>query len=189
MKCKFQFAFGILLVMTAGMLPIGALRGAEPTGKPVMRDAVTHDQLVAILRKEQPNDPIKKLEAATGVDPSVVNRPKDLLSESDILCFGGIATLVPKRAILLSPANFADRVGFKPGAQIVSWVDFYAANRGWITTVEVSRTQAEGNLGLPEDMQKQMAKSGNLVVATFLGGPISVLPLKAPEPPASPPKP
>lgn len=175
--------------IVVGLLSITGLCSGEPEPKPVMRDAATQEQLVTILRQDRLNDPMKKMVPTEGEDPSVVNRPKDLLSESDILCFGGIATLVPKRAILLSPQNYAERMGFKPGAQIVSWLDFYARNRGWITTVEVSRIEAEGNTGLPDDTQRQMSKSGNLIVATYKGGPISVLPLKTPEPKPAPTKP
>jgi hypothetical protein len=182
MSNQSRSVLGRLLGVVVGTFGMVGLAVGEPAGKPVMRDAATQEQLVAILRNEKLNDPMKKMEPAAGGDPSVVNRPRDLLSESDILCFDGIATLVPKRAILLSPQNLADRVGFKPGSKILSWVDFYAKNRGWITTVEVSRTQAEGNLALPEETQKQMAKCGNLVVATYQGGPISVLPPKVPEP-------
>ena len=74
----------------------------------------------------------------------------------------------------------SDRIKYQPGAKLLSWGDFYALNRGWITTVEVSRIQAEGNNPLPEETQKKIVKSGNLMVATYQGGPISVLPLKAP---------
>jgi hypothetical protein len=75
----------------------------------------------------------------------------------------------------------ADRIRLEPGATIQSWSEFYAANRGWITTVEVSRVQAEGNEPLAEETKRQLSKCGNLVVATYLGGPISLLPLKEPE--------
>ncbi len=130
-----------------------------------------------------------KLKATTGPDPSKVNQPLDLISQSDIICFNGIATLVPKRAILHIPKNVADRLKFQPGSKIQSWESFYALNRGWITTVEVSRIQAEGNSPLAEDTQKHMVKGGNLVVATMKGGPISVLAPKAPAQPATPPVP
>lgn len=145
-----------------------------------MRDAATHDQIALTMRKADQADPMKKLPVSKGKDPSVENRPKDLISQSDIISYQGVATLVPKSAILRIPKNYRDRIAMQPGAHIVGWADFYAANRGWITTVEVSRTQAEGNLALPDEAHKQITKSGNLVVATFLGGPISVLPLKKP---------
>ena len=87
---------------------------------------------------------------------------------------------MPKRALLGIPKNLADRLKFQPGSQIKSWADFYAQNRGWITTVEVSRIQAEGNKPMSEEFYKNIGKSTNLVVATYQGGPISVLPLKVP---------
>ena len=103
----------------------------------VMRDAATHDQLSLALRKADQLDPMKNLAPATGEDPSMKNRPKDILTESDIISYRGLATLV-------------------------------------------SRVQAEGNEPVAEETQKVMAKSTNLIVATYKGGPISVLPLKVP---------
>ncbi len=149
---------------------------AQTTGKaPVMRDVVTHQQLAQNLRQSQQEDPMKRLETATGEDPSKTNVPKDLMSQSDIICFNGLATLVPKSAILASPANMKDRLAMSPNAKIVGWSEFYVANRGWITTEEVSFNQAAGKLPLSEAVTVQIAKSRNLVVATYQGGPISVL--------------
>lgn len=154
-----------------------------------MRDAATHEQLSAALQKPGQRDPMVTLKPSVGIDPASVNRPKDILSDSDILCFGAYATLVPKRAILQIPKNFADRMGLQPRARIQNWADFFAANRGWITTVEVSRTQAQGKEPIADETRKQMVKSGNLIVATYKGGPISVLPPVVPvvaAPPATP---
>ncbi len=152
-----------------------------------MRDAATHEQLAQQWRKAEQENPTRTLAPAKGADPSKVNQPPDLLSQSDILCFAGRATLVPKRAVLHIPPPLAERLKFLPGAQIQSWTDFYAQNRGWISTLEVTRVQAEGNQPLAEDVTKRLNDSANLVVATYQGGPISVLPLKVP-PPATPPK-
>lgn len=167
--------FGISLTVLAS----ASLCHAAPVQKMVMRDAATHDDLSRRLHKVEEEDPMKKLPVSTLEDP-VKNAPKDLLSQSDIISFGGIATLVPKRAILQIPANYANRIKFAEGSQICGWADFYAANRGWITTVEISRLQAEGNEPMPEETSKQLTKSGNLVVAVYKGGPISMLPLKVP---------
>lgn len=148
-----------------------------------MRDAATHDQLALTYRQFAQQNPMREMQPSKGVDPSTVNRPKDIVSESDVICFNGMATLVPKRAILNLPASMKDRLVFQPGVKLVGWMDFYAANRGWINTVEVSRVQAEGNKALNEEIAERIGKSRNLVVATYLGGPISVLPLKVPEEP------
>ena len=153
---------------------------AETRPASAVSDGVTHEQLVGLYRQASNNDPMRKHAPTKGPDPSTVNPPKSLLSESDMFCFNGAVTLVPKRAIIQIPKSMAARMKYQPGAKILTWAQFYALNRGWITTVEVSRIQAEGNGPLAPETQKQIAKSGNLIVATFQGGPISVLPLKVP---------
>lgn len=146
-----------------------------------MRDAVTHDQLVLQSRKATQNDPMLRMTPSTGGDPAKVNQPGDLLANSDVVCFGGRATLVPKRAILRIPPALADRIKIQPGAKVQSWAEFLTANRGWITTLEVTRPQAEGNEPVAEETAARIAESDKLVVATYQGGPISVLPPKPAE--------
>lgn len=162
-------------------LPLLASIAAGAAEPPKFRDAATHEQLARAMRYSEKIDPMKKLEAAKGEDATKANQPANLLEQSDIVCFNGLLTLVPKRAILASPTALKDRLKAQPGCRIVSFADFFAANRGWITTVEVSRAQAEGNKPIAEETLKQIEKSRNLVVATYLGGPISVLPLRNPE--------
>ena len=146
---------------------------------PAMRDAATHDQLSQKLRVANNQSPLVKFTPAEGPDPSTADQPGDLMGGSDFLSFGGRATIVPKHAILNIPAGLADRIKLQPGSTVQTWADFFAANRGWITTVEVSRVQAEGNQALAEELSKRIGKSSSVVVATYQGGPISVLPLKA----------
>ncbi len=166
-----------LVLFATLCVPALATADSSPE-KPRFRDAATHDQLALKLRKSQQTDPMRILPQANGEDPSKVNQPVNLLEQSDIISFGGLATLVPKRAILATPANHKDRLTMQAGSRIVGWAEFYAQNRGWITTVEVSRVQAEGNLAIAEETRERIGKSMNLVVATYMGGPISVLPLK-----------
>lgn len=166
------------------LLPALAQAQAEKASpfpvKTAFRDAVTHEQLAKRLQYSQGNDPMSKLTSAEGADPSKANQPEDFLKQSDVICFNGVATFVPKQAILAAPANFKDRLGMKPGARIVGWTEFLALNRGWVTTVEVDRTQAEGAKMMAEEVTEKITKSTNLVVATYMGGPISVLPPKEP---------
>jgi hypothetical protein len=173
-----------LFLQAAALGALHANAQPEAAKQPVMRDAATHESLARKLRWAEQNDPMKAMPKSEGEDPSKVNRPQDLLEQSDIISFNGLATLVPKRAILATPQDHRERLAMQPGAKIVGWADFFAANRGWITTVEVSRAQAEGNQALAEDLREKIGKSRNLVVATFLGGPISVLPPKT-EPAAA----
>ncbi len=168
--------------------------------KPPMRDVVTHDELALKYRKAAQVDPMGKLIAAqtaaqasakaadpgkkaVPAKPTAPEKPApppSLLAQSDIICYNGAATLVPKRAIIQIPKNLTSRLTYEPGAKLMNWSDFYAMNRAWITMVEVSEDQAEGNSPLAEDTQKQIVKSGKLIIATYQGGPISVLPLKVP---------
>jgi hypothetical protein len=167
-------------IHVSGIAAMAILASGLQAETVVMRDAATHEQLSLSLRAANQQDPMKSMKPSKGPDPSV-NLPKSMLAESDIVSFGGYSTLVPKRAILQIPKTYADRLRFQPKSKLVGWSDFFALNRGWITTIEVSRLQAEGNAPIAAETQKQMTKSGNLIVATFLGGPISVLPLKTPE--------
>lgn len=157
-------------------MAVCAAMAAKATAEgPEMRDAVTEEQLVLAQRNARQIDPMKNLPVTKNVDPATLNRPQDLLSQSDIVCFGGIATLVPKHAILQIPEAYAQRLKITPAAQIVGWADFYAANRGWITTVEISRVQAEGKEPIAAETRKLLTQCRNLVVATYQGGPISLL--------------
>lgn len=171
------------LPVTISLLALAPAVWAEVDSKPKpkFRDAATHEELVQKLRRIEQKDPMKKLAPAAGEDPSKVNQPINLLEQSDIISFGGVATLVPKRAILATPAKHKERLTMQPGSRIVGWSEFYAMNRSWITTVEVSRVEAEGNSAIAEETRDRIGKSTNLVVATYMGGPISVLPLKEPE--------
>lgn len=166
-----------IMILSALLAPLAS---SQSVNAPQMKDVSTHAQLSLIHSKAALTDPMRNMLPAKGQDPSLINPPKDLIANSDIICFGGLVTLVPKRAVLGIPKNYADRLKFHAGSKIVSWADFYAQNRGWITTVEVSRTQAEGNKPMAEAEYKRIGKCTNLIVATFMGGPISVLPLKVP---------
>jgi hypothetical protein len=144
--------------------------------KGAFRNAVTHQELIERLRTSEEADPMKHMASATGDDPSKAAPPDDFLKQSDVLCYNGLATFVPKRAILATPPNIKERIGIQEGVQIVSWLEFLQQNRGWISTLEVDRQQAEGTKPFPEETTKHIAKSTNLIVATYKGGPISVLP-------------
>ncbi|MCF7676297.1 MAG: hypothetical protein K9N23_15865 [Akkermansiaceae bacterium] len=141
---------------------------------PVMRDAATHQRLVG-QRSAAGHDPMSDFEPCEGQDPSRVNPPKDILEKSEILCFGGVATLVPKYALLGIPAKFKARTKIANGARVLPWVEFLAKNRSWISTVEVTADEAAGRQMLPAKTQQAVVDCGNVVVATHLDGPISVL--------------
>lgn len=154
-------------------------------GEIKMRDAARHDDLVKVKREEMAEG--KRVEPpsfvpAEGDDPSVTNRPGDLLARSEILAFRGKATLVPKRALLHVPPRYRARVGDIKGCRLVTWLEFYRENSGWIDTHEVSISTASGNSAVEEESLEKFAERERVVVATLMRGPVSVLPLKEPPP-------
>lgn len=179
---NYRFTRGVSSAVASLLLALSA-------GAVEMHDAATHEQLVTARQAVRQADPMKSLKQATSTDPSVANQARSFLAESDIISFGGISALVPKRAILQIPKTVADRIKAAPDGRLVGWKEFYTLNRGWITTMEVSRVQAEGNQPMSKEAETQMVRSGNLVVATYMGGPISVLPLKVQETPTDVKKP
>jgi len=116
---------------------------------------------------------------------AAVKQTQDLFSQSDILCFGGLATLVPKHAVLLLPKAMAHRGVLTAGSTLMGWAEFYARNRGWITTVEVTNEQAAGTQPLDPEISLRLKDGRRVVVATYHDGPISVL-LPNAAPPGSP---
>ena len=156
---------------------------AQQQGKPVFRDAATHDSLLPAFQKIRLESPLRKFEPSEGEDSSVKNVPGNLIERSDVLSFNGNTTLIPKLAIIQIPSKFKGRVNnHTPGNRIVTWGGFYALNRGWITTVEVSRLQAEGKEPIAPEIVEMYSKSRNLIIAAFKGAAISVLPQKEEEP-------
>jgi len=180
-----------LLFLTL-LVPL-AQANAEPQSVPsAPKRLPTHEELMERRRQAAAQAAERAVKPAeNAVDPSKGNKPASLMSRSEILCFEGIATMVPKRAIINKPKALEERMSLSDGARLTSWTQFYEANRGWIKTMEVTRQQAEGNEPFSEEAIKSLQGSSAVVVATFRGAPISVLPLKNPEPkPESPaPKP
>ncbi|MBK1880846.1 hypothetical protein JIN85_00385 [Luteolibacter pohnpeiensis] len=160
-------ALGPSLVL--GQTPVAPVQPAKTVTK------VTEQELAQRLLQTEMRDLQKKSKSADSSDPSEGSRPKNLLDRSTILCFGGMATLVPKGAVLHIPASIADRIGMQDGAKIVTWREFQIANRGWIVTQEVTMAQAEGKEPLAANVANRLGKEINMVVATYQGGPISML--------------
>lgn len=175
------------LLIAALTVNITLSSSGEDSAKPKMRDAATHDQLSQTLRMAQQKDPIRDMGPAIGKteeDPAKALAGRDLIKDSAILCYRGSLTLVPKRAVLHLPDALKDRFEEKSKVKVISWKDFYQSNRGWIRTVEVSREQAMGQAPMNEEVTKSFEQSTSAVIATFKGGPISVLPYVAPEEPS-----
>lgn len=140
-----------------------------------MRDLPTEEELNLKLKEVQQHSSGSTYVAPAAGAKKSEGASQDLWNSSEILCFGDAMTLVPKHAVIQTPKNLAARLKQGSGAQLVTWRNFYPANRSWITTVEVSVEQAEGKVPLSVQTNELMTKSGKVVVATFNGNPISVL--------------
>lgn len=171
-----------MMMTIAGALAgiLSPLASAQSAARPAMRDIATHDDIVEATRKAKQETPPPVFTPVQGADPSVENGPKDLLTRSEIFCYLGQATLVPKRAVLHVPKDLAGRTGLKEVSKFIPWRDFYLANRGWLRTVAVTRAQAEGREALDEATVLSFAKETRVVVATYQEGPISVIPPQIP---------
>lgn len=148
-----------------------------------MTEPVKGETLANRLRIANQNDPIRKLGPRAGKpeDPAPRFARRDLIKESAVLSRGALMTLLPKRALLHLPDSLNDTAVVKEGAILVSWQEFLKSNRSWIRTVEVSRERATGQKPFSLEEAEALRSSGRVVVATFQGGPIAVLPSAFPE--------
>lgn len=147
--------------------------------KPEFRDAATHEQLVAKRRAMANMNPVANLPDDVGEDPTVVNKIGNLLENSDVITFNGLTTLVPKNAIVMIPEKYSGVLNNPAtGTKVVSWLEFYSVNRSWISTVEITFTQARGDAPVAPETLEHLGKSGNMIVAVLQNGPISMMPPK-----------
>ena len=161
-------------------LLVSQLHGQADPKKPAFRDAATNETLTKKYQEVSAKGPMRKFKEATGEDASVKNKVGNLLENSEFISFNGNTTLVPKNALLQIPDRYKTRINnHKPGSKILSWLDFYTLNRGWISTVEVNLAQAKAEKPISPELLDTLSKKGHLVVAVLRnGGPISVRPPK-----------
>jgi hypothetical protein len=172
----------ILAICLAGsVIAPFATRAAPDDSTEGMRDASVHAQLVEIQRSAQDNDPMAALDQAPARESSEGNEgiePRDFIAASDVLSSLGMATLVPKRAVIYVPKRLEDRLKLQADAQFRTFPEFARFNRAWLRTLEVTQAQAEGIEKIDEKSLEREKRLGQVIVATFHGGPISVLPPK-----------
>ncbi len=144
------------------------------------RTNVSHDDLVKVQKRQLASggDPIHGVTPISKEEFKEIEAPGNLLDRSDFITANGLVTLVPKRAIIHIPEAYKGNLNSSAEAKLVSWSDFLVANRAWIETYEVTRHQAEGKNKIEAEQWESFSESKKMVVATLLGGPISVLPLQ-----------
>jgi hypothetical protein len=166
---------GNLLISTLSLvcLPLNARAGAE---EKVVPKGLTEQDLVVLRDQLSRERSTNAGNVVVPPAPPASVEPENLLARSTVLCFGGNLTLVPKKAVIHVPAGYTGRLSSSDGAQVLTWGDFFRLNRGWISTMEVTQAQAEGKELLNTVAVDKLTKSGNLIIATLHGNPITVLP-------------
>ena len=131
------------LVLAAALVacaPLPLFAGPEAI---VIRDAPTNEDMILQLRKAQTASSMRPVtDTVISQDPSKMGKPDDLIERSIILSFRGAAALVPKGAIIEYSEKYMDRLQKSPGDRLGGFSEFAAANRGWLSTYEVSFVQA-----------------------------------------------
>jgi hypothetical protein len=139
-----------------------------------MKDRVSGEELSA-LRSASPS-PVSTL-AQPSAEADRVARPskQSIINQSVILSDGTNWTLVPRGAVLHLPEAHENKIGRRPVGNLLSWKQFLATNRAWISAEEISLRQAEGVHQLDERRTAFWPKQDKIIVAVHLGGPISVV--------------
>mgnify|MGYP001826211340 CR=1 FL=1 len=169
-----SFAIILLSFLGHGSLLGEQVRPREVPG--MLRMRATHEELAARRALEAKKE--KKPIGVEAAEPGMTKPPKrevtSLVGRSTVISFGGFWTFVPKGAVLHVPSSLESRVGAKPEGRLLTWADFFARNRGWITRRPVEISHARGEKQLPEDVVAHYRKGSQVVVATCHNGPISM---------------
>jgi hypothetical protein len=97
------------------------------------------------------------------------------LRNSIILADSEKYTVVPVGAILHLPARMRSRVLSEPKGDFTFWPSFLERNSSWLAAKEVSLTLSRGNSKEADALLKSLANDSHVVVATYKGGPITIL--------------
>lgn len=186
----------------AGMSSLGAVEPVAPgrgtkstTGEELnVRPRMTHEQLAKLQRPRDPkfrgqtaklSDLQKRsLRKDSEESAKAATRRESLVARSTIVSGSSSWTIVPRGAVLSTPARFKGLVNGQRKGRLVTWYDFHAQNSSWIRLLPVTLEQATGQDPLSKDYIESLKRTGLLVVATCQGGPISVhLPVEGKAPP------
>ncbi len=161
---------GMLASFAAAMPSLG-----QDAGKAPFRNAPSHEDLAAAYERSKGEDPIRGL----GQDPEILAQAKEysqasLLDRSDALAHSGLATLLPKGAVLFVPEAMAGRASLAEGTVLVDWREFYRSNSHWLLPWNVRLAQAIGEEPLDLGQLERLKRMGKVVVATCFDQPISL---------------
>jgi hypothetical protein len=151
------------------ILIISLLAGHALAGQPMVA-RITPEALARLQQK----DPMIRLRKPAA-NEAKVGRPADqsIIAQSTILSDGANWTIVPNGAVLFIPEKLKSRISTTPTGELLAWSDFLVRSRGWVTTCEVSISQAAGKDAIPADRSSFWSKQDKIVVAVHQNGPIS----------------
>lgn len=159
--------FGVELVF--GIIAMAGCLSAQEA-----RDVVREEA----LRKQVAEAPNLKSQLAAKAKPLTKAAPSiqsSLWTNSVILADGEKFTLVPVGSILHLPAELRGHVAASPQGDFTFWPSFLERNTAWLAAKEVSMSLSRGNVQEAQVMLKNISHEKRLIVATYKGGPITIL--------------
>lgn len=169
------------IVCTGGSLALLAGAAHAQQKAPVMRDTATHASISQDIRNKQSSAALnsggnQSQPKPLGVDPAKKTAPAPSgLSQSTLFASNGTWTPVPSGAVLFVPPAHQAKLVKAPAGKIVSWADFYAANRNWIIELEVRPEQAQGKVPFDQNTVNNWKLRNCVVVAVSRGNLIGVV--------------
>ena len=112
---------------------------------------------------------------ATRGKPEGRDFEKEFRSRHFYLVSQGLCTRIPKESILHLPGKYRASVGQRPEGRQVNWIEFLSANRSWLKHQNVTWAQVLGTAPLARTTLDSLAIEGRLVIATYQGGPVTVV--------------
>jgi len=106
----------------------------------------------------------------------VEKQKRSMFDGMTVLGSTGEWTIVPSNAFLAKSAILSNYVLDKPNGNYVQWSEFSSRNRAWLNSHEVTIGTIKGEDPITEEQLETFAKSRKVIVATYNGSPVSVLP-------------
>lgn len=156
------------------VLLLGIVAATSIVSAQSARDVVSEEA----LRQQVAATPTLKSHLTSKARPLTSRAPaieSSLWKNSIILTDGEKFTIVPVGAILHLPTELRAHVVAQPQGDFTFWPSFLKRNTAWLTGKEVSLTLSRGNTREANALLKSLARDPHLVVATYKGGPITVL--------------
>ncbi|WP_411846806.1 hypothetical protein AAFN60_04575 [Roseibacillus persicicus] len=113
---------------------------------------------------------------ATRPKPTGMDFEKQFRNRYKYLVSKEFCTRVPRQSILHLPDQYREMVADAPQGRQVSWIEFLSANKSWLRHSEVTWSQVLAKQPLAKELRENFEKHGCLVIATYQGGPVTVLP-------------